>query len=533
MIAAILRAQLISMRRTFGTGAALSILGGIFWYGLWTFGALAAFSVAAGLPAARLESGLSFSLAGICVYWQIIPLISATMGSSLDLRKLLAYPLPHGRLFLVEVLLRLTNGLEVILLLAGGAAGLILNPAGAHIPATVCALAVFVLFNLLLASGMRSLLERLLTKRKIRELLVLIMAAVWVLPRFFLLTGIRSRGADRVLDAALAAGLPWSAAAHAALGRNAVLPWLWLAAWTLAAAWFGRTQFDRSLRYDASAALASTDQSGTRASFADSWYRMPSRILPDPIGAIVEKELRTLARAPAFRNLFFMGFTFGLLIWLPMVIGKPGAGAHRDSFIASHFLTVVALYALTLLGQVTYWNCFAFDRSASAFWFVAPQPISAVLVAKNVASQAPVYLEITILAAISLVLRLLSGWGEVVEAFAVIATCSIYMLAMGNITSVEYPRGLNPERASQGGSGGRFQLLVLIFYPLALLPAGMAFLARYAFNSEIVFRVVLAMAAAAGALIYKLTLHSAADTALKRREAILRALGTGEGPVVS
>ena len=533
MIAAILRAQFIAMRRTFGTGIALSLLGGVFWYGLWSFAALAAFSYMASAPAARLDTSLPLLLAGVCLYWQLMPVVSASMGSSLDLRKLLVYPLPHARLFFVEILLRLASGLEMILVLAGAAAGLAMNPGTHGSAGMACAFAVFVLFNLLLASGVRSLLERLLTRRKVRELLVLITAALWVLPRFILLTGIRSRMSDRVLGAALAACLPWSAAAHAALGQVGTFAWPWLALWTLAAAWFGRMQFERSLRYDAAAAQASPAESPGRAAFADLCYRMPSRILPDPVGAIVEKELRTLARSPVFRNLFFMGFTFGLLVWLPMVIGRTGVGAHRDSFLATHFLTIVSLYALTLLGQVTYWNCLAFDRSAAAFWFVMPQPISAVVVAKNIASQAPVYLEIAVLAGISSALRLLTGWGEVVEALAVVGTCSLYMLAMGNITSIEYPRGLNPDRASQGGSAGRFQLLVLVFYPLAILPAALAFLARYAFSSETVFAVVLALAAAMGAIIYKLTLGSAAASAIDRREAILQALGTGEGPVVS
>lgn len=535
MIGAILRAQILVMRRTLGSGVALTVLGAVFWYGLWTFAAVGAFSFTASASAAKLAGVLSLELAGVCAYWQVMPVVSATMGSSLDMRKLLAYPLPHGRLFLVEILLRLVSGAEMILVLSGAAAGVAMNPAGGGILTMAAALAVFVVFNLALASGVKSLLERLLTKRKIRELIVLLTALLWVAPRFFMVTGYRSPLGRRALDSALAAGLPWSAAAHAALGQFRGLVWLSLLAWTAAAAWFGRAQFERSLRYDAAAALASPAESGQQASFADRWFRMPSRVLPDPLGALVEKELRTLARAPTFRNLFFMGFTFGLLVWLPMVIGRKGGAANDDSFLASHFLTIVSLYALTLLGQVTYWNCLAFDRSAAAFWFVTPQPISTVLVAKNIASQVPVYLEVAILTAISVALRLTRGWGDVAEAVVVVATCSVYMLAMGNVTSVEYPRGINPERVSGGGAGGagRFQTLVLIFYPLALLPVGMAYLARYAFDSETVFRTVLGVALLAGVVIYRATLKSAAETANKRREAILQALSTGEGPVVT
>jgi ABC-2 type transport system permease protein len=532
MIAAILRAQLLVMRRTFGTGAAMSLLGGVFWYAFWSAAGWAAYVYTASASQNALNNVLAIGLAGVCLYWQAMPVVSASMGSSLDLRKLLAYPVPHARLFFVEILLRLVSGLDVVLVLIGGGAGLALNPSSRSVPAIVAALAVFALFNLLVASGVRCLLERLLTRRKIRELMVMFMAALWMVPRFFMQTGFHPKIFDRALAAAQAVGLPWSATAHAALGQFRLASWFSLAAWTLAAAWFGSAQFERSLRHDAAAAQAVVRESPRTAAMADRFYRFPSRLLPDPLAAIVEKELRSLARTPRFRTLFIMGFTFGMLVWLPMVIGRRDV-SHDGSFLSQHFLTIVSAYALTLLGQVTYWNCFAFDRSAAAFWFVAPQPIAAVLIAKNIAAEAPAYLEVAILTAISLALHLVTGWGALLEAFAVVSICSIYMLAMGNVTSLEYPRGLNPERVSQGGASGRFQTLVLIFYPLAVAPAALAYLARSAFDSELAFSLALALAAVAGGIVYKVALNSAVSTAGRRREAILQALSAGEGPVVS
>ena len=56
-------------------------------------------------------------------------MMSASMGASLDFRKLLVYPIPHRKLFLIEVLLRLTTCVEMLLVMAGGLAGLLLNPA--------------------------------------------------------------------------------------------------------------------------------------------------------------------------------------------------------------------------------------------------------------------------------------------------------------------------------------------------------------------------------------------------------------------
>ena len=61
-------------------------------------------------------------------YWQLAPVISASFGASLDLRKLMAYPIPRGRLFLVEILLRTITSLDMLLALTGICIGLLRNP---------------------------------------------------------------------------------------------------------------------------------------------------------------------------------------------------------------------------------------------------------------------------------------------------------------------------------------------------------------------------------------------------------------------
>ena len=55
---------------------------------------------------------------------------------------------------------------------------------------------------------------------------------------------------------------------------------------------------------------------------AEAFYRFPGRCLRDPLAAIVEKELRSLACTPRYRMVFVMGFSFGLMVWLPMILGS-------------------------------------------------------------------------------------------------------------------------------------------------------------------------------------------------------------------
>src|SRR5208282_5276872 len=61
------------------------------------------------------------------LYWQVIPVLLTSMGASLDLRKLMVYPIPRRALFAIEVILRVSTGVEMLLILTGAAIGLLLN----------------------------------------------------------------------------------------------------------------------------------------------------------------------------------------------------------------------------------------------------------------------------------------------------------------------------------------------------------------------------------------------------------------------
>jgi ABC-2 type transport system permease protein len=530
VIGAILRAQLLSMRMG-GRGRVCGVVTGLFWYGVWVVVACAAFLGISGASPDKLRLWLPLGALGVCVYWQAMPILSASMGSALDMRKLMVYPVPHAKLFQVEVLLRLTTGGEMLMVLVGSVAGLFHN-AGVVGWLSLPAVLIYIAFNLLLASGTRSLLERLLSKRKFREVLVFLVFMLWMVPRFLFATGHRPRLNGNWTHMMETVALPWTAGAWAALGRSEFTALLSLAGWTLLAGWFGRTQFERNLRFDAVAAQATPQTSGAspvRAA-AEAFYRFPSRWLPDPLAAIVEKELRSLSRTPRYRMVFVMGFSFGLMVWLPMILGGRG---ERNSPLSHHFLTVVCVYALTLLGQVSFWNCFGFDRSAALIYFAVPQPLAKTFAGKNIAALVFIYLELFILAGVTGLFGVNLGVAQMLETLLVVGVCSVYMLALGNISSVQYPRGLNPERVTQGGAASRFQALIMLLYPLSLLPVLLAYVARYAFGSDIAFYLVLGFAAVVGGALYWIAMESAVSTAIRYRERIMRDLSNNDGPIAS
>lgn len=539
MIRAILRAQWLSLRifhRGAGRRAAIfSLVLALAWYAFWGAVAVAIYGVTSEPELAPMVAHwLGRGLLLIFLYWQLAPLLTASFGASLDLRKLLIYPVPRGNLFTVEVLLRITAAGEMLLVLAGGVLGLFRNPVfggWAAAPRLLGASLLFLASNLLLAAGLRNLIERVLEHRRVREVLVLGMVILVALPRLLISMGVRPEGMERLLGPAEGGWWPWAAAAAVLAGRDAAANLALLAGWAAAAWLFGRWQFARSLRFDAQAARASAAGNRPRAGgLAERLYRLPSVLLPDPLGAIVEKELRSLSRTPRFRTVFIMGFTFGLVVWLPLIVGRSGG---RNPVVAEHFLVVVSLYAFAMLGQVSYWNALGFDRSAAQVWFAMPVPISRALAGKNLAAALFILVEVAAVTAACLALRVPIPPLRILEAFLVTPVAALYLLSVGNLSSVHFPKPIDPERASQGGGANRMQGLLFLVYPLALLPIALAYLARYGLDSELAFYLVLAFAAAFGVAVYWVAMESACDTARARRETILAELSRTAGPVMA
>jgi ABC-2 type transport system permease protein len=314
---------------------------------------------------------------------------------------------------------------------------------------------------------------------------------------------------------------PWTAAARLALGdpRGALVVF-----WIAAAYVFGRRQFRRSLAFD----LAAVQSSASAPARSGGLYRLPSLLFRDPLGALLEKEFRTLARSPRFRLVFLMGFSFGFLIWLPM-LRQEGFGAG----VKSAYPVYVALYGMVLLAEVAVWNSFGFDRSAARMYFAAPLPLAAVLAAKNLATVAVVIVEALCIAAVCAVLPLGIPAARLVETFFVALVFSIYLTATGNLSSVYYPRPVNPEHSWGRQSGTRFQLYLLFLFPLLLGPVLLAYGARYAFASDVAFYATLLMAAVIGLIYYWVALDSAIQAADRRREPFLAKLSETSGPVAS
>ncbi len=355
MIAAILRAQLLSMRLRAGSrgeSVAFSVITGLFYYGFWTFlalGALALLSQPA--PAGSMLVGLSIALFVGTLYWQAAPLLTASFGASLDLRKLLVYPVPRTSLFLIEVLLRITTCAEMLIVLAGISIGLLRNPAFglAAAPFIIGGALAFAAMNLLLSAGVRLFVERLFRLPRWKELGFLLFLAVFLAPQILIRKHPSAEFVRRFAPSQVI--WPWAAAARFMLRDGAAMAAVSLLLWIAAAYMLGRRQFERSVRFDESAGR-DTRRETRGGALMDRLFRLPDRFLPDPVAAIIQKELRMLSRISRVRIVFAMSCFFGLLLYLPALTA--GKHAPTGAFF-DNALPIMAVYGLLMMAQLTFW----------------------------------------------------------------------------------------------------------------------------------------------------------------------------------
>ena len=507
--------------RSVGWTAIVSVL----WYGLWI---AIAFAVML-LTSSPIGGSLSGVFLVVFLYWQVVPVLVAATGASLDLRKLQAYPIPVKQLFGLEVMLRITASIEVTLVLTGAGIGILRNPT-LH-PWYALGLLPFAAFNLVLGVGLRDLIARILARRRIREAAFFLLILCAALPRFLYNQSRGTQSRVRILVTRDSwSGWPWTATADFLQGHQMLRSTAILFGWLAAAGLFSYWQFRRTISFDMEAASARPSGKSVRFGLAERFFRLPSVLLGDPLGALVEKEVRFLTRSPRFRLVFLMGFTFGLLIWLPVAFGRQGSS---QSFLSGNYLTVVSVYSLLLLSEACFWNSFGFDRSAAQVYFLAPVPFSQVLIGKNLTALFFIALEIGMIALVCGLLGMPLGPRTLAEAFGVAGVITILMLAAGNQLSIRQARAMNPAASFRSGSSGRVQALLFAIYPIAFVPVGLAYLARYALGSEVAFFVILAMDGALGAVVYKLSLDSAVVTAGQLKEQMISALSRGEGPITA
>lgn len=510
------------------TGILLSWLSSLLWYGLWAGLALgAAVLTGRGGQPESLEPVFGTVLVFILFFWQLFPILLASSGAFLDVKRLLVYPIPPGQLFLLELALRVSTGLEMLLVLFGVCAGAAWNPGlpwWAPLP-----LLAFGAFNLLLSSGLKTLLERMLQRRWVREILVGGLLLLLMLPQLVSMNGLPGPLVAQFEQAVrLNRFLPWKVAALLAAGQGGWDALALLVGWIGVGYWFARAQFARSLRLEefSAAPVRALRRSGGRLEWL---YRSPALLFRDPLAAVIEKELRLLLRSPRFRLMLLMSCVLSPLLWLPFGMRS----ANGEGFIAGNYLTLSMSYVLMTLSDILLWNIFGMERGAAQVSFVTPIGLRTVLYAKNLVAGFVLFFCLLVLAATATLLPVPLGAGRFLEAAGVFAVMALALLGVGNLSSIAYPRAVDPNQMMRNSSGGMVNAMLLLLYPVLSIPISLAYLARWALDSQAAFFAVLAVDLLLAGIIYRVATEAAIEAAEVRKEQMIATLTASqrEGPI--
>ncbi len=531
-VRAILWAQFRILRNHLPRTNAGTVLGwllSVLWYGMYAALAVAAAILLPRVPLGVLQEHLPLGLLAVFFYWQVVPLFTFSAGWSLQLNKLQIYPISNSALFGLETLLCLSTAPEMILVLIGAAIGLLRHPDIPFIAPFL--LLLYIPLNLFLSLAVREFILHSLLGKRLRELFAILLISLGVLPRLVLHNQAARAFLKHSLPAAKSRGTPWREVAMLGSGR------LSLSALAIALLWIAGSYALARWRF--TAALVQEESFGSGASVLTVPVRRRSElsrfqralellsgVFRDPVAALLEKELRSLVRMPRFRVMFGMACIFGVLIFIPMSLGGPGSG-----FMGNNFLPVVSVYGLLLLGDVVLWNVFGFDRQAAQLYFLAPVRFESVLRAKNLAAIIFIVLQTMIVCIFVAVLPRGTTGLSVVNALAASAVVGVFLLAIGNLTSVSIPKAMNPAQTFRKQSGGKMQLGFAATMLGVLLLLGFAFAARWALDTNWALLGVLAFEFAVGLIVYRVATESAVARAMRERERILDELSKGASPI--
>jgi ABC-2 type transport system permease protein len=529
-IRAILWAQFRTIRNYLprsGFGTLLMAFLSLLWYGIFIACGTALAVLLPTASVAALRVYLPVGLLGVFLFWQLFPLLSLSSGWSLELNKLLIYPVRESTLFLIEVLLRLSTAPEMIIVLGGAIAGLMRHPRVFVL--SPLWLLLYIPFNLLLSLAVREWATRMFRKKRLNAVLLLIFVAFATLPNLLANTALGAKLNPIMFSAAKGRATPWFELSSLALGPFPAFAFFALVIWLALAFVFARRQFARSLHRDHSTSFVAGSRAhpaSVRSFSFDLLFSWPNYFFRDPVAALVEKDLRVLARSPRFRVIFGMACLFSVVIFFPFAFGKS-----PNSFFAANYLPGVSAYGLLIVGEVLLWNTFGFDRKAAQLYFVAPVSFAQVLRAKNIVAFAVIGLMTLFIAFIGALFRTNVTFASFVSSVALTFVLTLFFLAFGNVTSVLMPRPIDPSQAFRNQNSAKTSLWLLLCFLVLLVPVGLAFVAKWAFDSDWAYFSVLAIDFVVGSVCYRVATDAAVTRAERDREKLIDTLSKGADPI--
>jgi ABC-2 type transport system permease protein len=481
-------------------------------------------------------SWLALLFWAIFVWCQAFPVFAASFGSTFEFNTLLRFPFSNVAFYLISLAYGLADFPSLAATCWLGAMTFGVTAAQpALLPAMLLVCVLFILLNVTLQRLVALWLERLLARRRSREVFfsvfILLMISLQFVTPLASRYGSTARPWLSVLRSYLAP-FPASLAGHAiaSAGRGFIADSFTAIAGLsvylfIFSAMLGRRLAAQYRGEELSESSAPVRRTVTRPSSAGA-AADHLRLLPPQVAEVFRKELRYLMRN---------GLSFVLLFMPPLMIflftwqggNRQGIstvhGGSTMGFSRSSLFSVLMAYLVFVLMAPAY-NCFAYEGRGVQTYFMVPIRFRQIFLGKNLLAVCIVGFEV-ILATMVFAFRVgLPPAPIFVATLAAVAFTVTGQLAIANWSSLSFPRKLQfAQMRGQRQSG----MAVLVAFGAQILLGGISallfFVGRWTGDAWLPAEafVFLALAAIAG---YVASLDPLSHLAEKKRETLIEAL---------
>ena len=390
---------------------------------------------------------LSLFFWAIFLWWQLFPIMVAGFGASFDFRAMLRFPLSFAAFYLIGLAYGLADFTGIAA--ACWLLSMILGAATAQLgllPALLAVTLLFILFNVALERLLGSWMERLLARRRSRE--IFFVTFILVMVSLQLIGPLGSRYGD-FAGAWIRRSLPYftffpASLAGKALGAASsgnysdfVFMLTGLAGYAI---FFGGLLYVRFAAQYRGEELSETPapQKDVRTKAIQNWHTDSLSFVSPQVGAIIRKEFRYLLRNGFAAILLFLPpiLVFALISQVSFFHFSNGRSISPDIFFPG-----LMGYIILILMTPAY-NSFAYENAGVQTYFTAPLRFRDVFLGKNFVQVSLIVTELT-LCIVAFCYRVGPPSAPVFTATLVAVLFTVVgQLSIANWSSLSFPRKL-------------------------------------------------------------------------------------------
>ena len=477
------------------------------------------------------EAWMALLFWGVFLFWQFVPIFTAGFGAGFEFRTMLRFPLSLRAFYIIGLAYGLADFAAIasfcwlIAMIIGATAA---NPS--VLPAILVICALFLLMNITLERLIGSWLERVLARRRSREiflaLFVLFAVSVQFLNPLLQRYGRSAQPWVKQLLPYLSV-FPSSLAGKAIAGAvqnhftDTLIGVAGISAYALVFSVFLWMRFASQYRGEELSETAAPARAMVRPISRTAAQSDALRLLTPQVAAVLRKEFHYLTRNSFAFFLLIMPPVFVLLFTTQFAGRHPTATKHPVS--TEFFFPGMMAYLLLILMAPAY-NSFAYDGKGIQTFFTSPMSFREVFLGKNLLQVAMLAFELTLSMAAFSYLVGLPSLPVLVATLAAIVFNIAGQLAIANWSSLTFPRKINfGQMRGQRQSG----MAVLVAFGAQILLGGISapilFMSRWTGNAWLPAEVFAFLAAAAIAG-YTSSLDPLAGLAEKKKESLIDAL---------